>query len=306
MNQEATENGKKVVETLNDTTLPPMLRVQGLNSLETEGYYKYAAEQGLHQALLRLLKEDVECAMERFTKKNPMENVVYLHWIVNTIFRGQRISRAGTSTFGKLDGGRIKSFIESDPEAFPTMWKAAVLVARIPLKRTTSPDVQLLIHHQARDVWAAFAMFFCNNRASRAALLVEDPVKCKAQAEWMLKELKPAFVERWNSPDELDQGSTVEAHMNTNCAILAGRVRNDAGVELNVEKWTGMKGVHRKMYREMGVPMGEATLKKGRALTTPESMAVISSNGGSGTLSPTEYQQRMRVPEPVKLSITGS
>jgi hypothetical protein len=91
----------------------------------------------------------------------------------------------------------------------------------------------------------------------------------------MLKELKVVFIDRWNSPDELDQGSVVEAPMNTNCSILAGRVRNDAGVALNVEKCTGMKGIHRKMYRDMGVPMGEATLKKGRALTTPESTAVM-------------------------------
>jgi hypothetical protein len=149
MNQEAIENGKTAVETLRDTNLPPILRVQGLNSLDSEGYYKFAVEQGLHQAVLGVLKENLECAMERFTKKNPMENVVYLHWMVNTIFRGQRISRAGTSTFGKLDGGQIKAFIESDPEVFPTWWKAAVLIARVPLHRKTSPDVQLLIHHQA-------------------------------------------------------------------------------------------------------------------------------------------------------------
>ena len=275
MKQEGIDNGKKVVEDLRNTDLPPIVRVQGLNSLDSEGYYKMAVEQGLHQALMEVLKEDLECAMGRFAKKNRMENVVFLHWIVNTIFRGQRISRAGTPTFGKLDGGRIEAFLESEVEAFPTWWKAAVLISRIPLSRTTSPDVQLLIHHQARDVWAAFAMFFCNNRASRAALLLGDPQKCKERAEWMLKELKPAFVDRWNSPDELDQGSAVEAHMNTDCAILAERVRRDAGVELNVEKCTGMKGVHRKMYREMGVPMGKATLKKGRALTTPESMAVF-------------------------------
>jgi len=86
---------------------------------------------------------------------------------------GQRHARAGSTSFGKCDGGRVKRFIRSSTQAFPALWEACQAVAKIPLDDgiyRAGPAYHREVHQIARDCLAGFSQIFTNDGVSKAII----------------------------------------------------------------------------------------------------------------------------------------
>jgi hypothetical protein len=267
---------KKAVACLLDTSIPPILRVQGLYGLESEGHYSCAVEAGLHQALLAVLREDLQTLED---DAGCIQKNSFCICMITTLFRGERIGRAISDRFRKVDGGRIKAFAESNPEAFQVWWKVAIKIAALPLRdEVYESPLYAAIYEQARAIWAGFSILFANDRASRAVLLTADKERCKKRAEWMLTQQKATLKALWGAPEGRNRDDRMEAHMNACAAMIICRCR-EVGLNVKVEKILGLKGNRKIMYQNIAMPLGEATIKKGTALTIAESGAILDSAG---------------------------
>jgi hypothetical protein len=201
------------------------------------------------------------------------------------LFRGQRISRASSTSFGAIDGGRIKSFLRSDPQAAELLWTAGMMCGRLPVDEELArkePDLHDELRQKARDVLAAFSMIFVNDRASKEMLQLAHG---QERATWLVRELQKALTSVAHAPQELDPGCVLEGFLNQIAAMIAYRCRVDdtAPFALDVVQILGLQGQREVMYRLCGVPLGEATIQKGGTLTMDESRAAMAQAAGNIT-----------------------
>ena len=68
---------------------PPLLRVQQLERLDGEGAYKVAVENGLHDVILKMLRDDAETVLVRFRDGQAYDRASYAHFIMMTLWRGE-------------------------------------------------------------------------------------------------------------------------------------------------------------------------------------------------------------------------
>lgn len=68
---------------------PPILRVQQLERLDGEGAYKVAVENGLHDVILKMLRDDAKTVLIRFRGGQAYDRASYAHFIMMTLWRGE-------------------------------------------------------------------------------------------------------------------------------------------------------------------------------------------------------------------------
>jgi hypothetical protein len=282
MAAESQETGARAVAMLKDTRRPPAMRVLYLRDLDDSGPYRCAVKAGLYAALRDALRDDIEVMRGRDAEQ--LGNS-YLHAILMVLFRGQRISRASSTSFGAIDGGRIKSFLRSDPQAAELLWTAGMMCGRLPVDEELArkePDLHDELRQKARDVLAAFSMIFVNDRASKEMLQLAHG---QERATWLVRELQKALTSVAHAPQELDPGCVLEGFLNQIAAMIAYRCRVDdtAPFALDVVQILGLQGQREVMYRLCGVPLGEATIQKGGTLTMDESRAAMAQAAGNIT-----------------------
>ena len=83
--------GRQTVADMADESKAPLLRVQKLERLDGEGAYRVAVDHGLHDVILKMLKNDAETALVRFQTERPLERVSYAHFIMMTLWRGEEM-----------------------------------------------------------------------------------------------------------------------------------------------------------------------------------------------------------------------
>jgi hypothetical protein len=219
-----------------------------------------AVEAGLHQALLAVLREDLETLQDGGCIKNNS----LCHCIMPSLFRAGYIGRDGTRLFRKADGGRIEAFVESDPEVFQLWWTVAVKIAALPFQREVyyGSPLYTLMRSQARDIWAGFWVLLTDDRPSRVILLTDDKEKCKKRAEWMLTQQNATLTAMCDAPRGSDRGLLgIEAGMSACAAMIAYRCR-ELGVNLKVEKILGMNGIQKARYQKHIVPLAKRTIER--------------------------------------------
>jgi hypothetical protein len=199
--------------------------------------------------------------------------------IMNSLFRGQRVEgRSEAASFNCIDGGRIKSFVNSSPEAFDVWMDASIQVFHLPLdtKIFRNNLIHLHAHRAARDTWVAWTFVFANKHASRAIILPsrEPDAAAVARAKALAQKLKTLLTYRWRIADERDPGSALEGILNQVIAMVAYWTR-EFKVDVDFEKLIALKGSRKQMYDTMAVPYGEGMIKKGKTLTNPEAQAAI-------------------------------
>ena len=83
------ELGRQTVADMANESRPPLLRVQQLERLDGEGAYKIAVENGLHDVILKMLKDDAETVLVRFRDGQAYDRASYAHFIMMTLWRGE-------------------------------------------------------------------------------------------------------------------------------------------------------------------------------------------------------------------------
>ena len=74
-----------------DESKAPLLRVQKLERLDGEGAYRVAVDHGLHDVILKMLKDDAETALVHFQGGQSLDRVSYAHFIMMTLWRGEEM-----------------------------------------------------------------------------------------------------------------------------------------------------------------------------------------------------------------------
>jgi hypothetical protein len=239
MAAESQETGARVVAMLKDTRRPPAMRVLYLCDLDDYGPYRCAVKAGLYAALRDVLRDDIEVMRNRDAEQLGHS---YLHAILMVLFRGQRISRSSTS-FTEIDGGRIKSFLRSDPQAAELLWTAGMMCVGLPVDEKFArkePDLRDELWKKAWDVLLAFTMIFINDRSSKELLQLAHG---QERATWLVRELQPALTSV-TAPHELDPSCVLEDFLKKIAALIAYRCRVDdtAPFVLDVVQILGLQG----------------------------------------------------------------
>mmetsp|Transcript_4012 Transcript_4012/g.11433 ORF Transcript_4012/g.11433 Transcript_4012/m.11433 type:complete len:417 (-) Transcript_4012:51-1301(-) len=276
--------GRQTVADMADESKPPLLRVQQLERLDGEGAYKVAVEHGLHDVILKMLKDDAEAAaLVRFRDGQAYDRASYAHFIMMTLWRGQRHARAGSTSFGKCDGGRVKRFIRSSTQAFPALWEACLAVAKIPLDDgiyRAGPAYHQEVHQIARDCLAGLSQIFTNDGVSKAILCGPSKEKDEAVAfgkdriEYLALTTN-RIIKVFNGAKEgRDVRDVLEGYIYQNTAMIAYRAR-EYGIDEDFASCLEMKPESQVLYQTIAVPLGEGTIKKGFALSGAEAQAAM-------------------------------
>ena len=276
--------GKQTVADMSDDTRPPVLRMQNLERLDNEGAYKAAVENGLHDTIVKLCKDDTDHALTRFRDGRVYDKTSYAHFVMMTLWRGQRNSRADSFSYGKCDGARVKRFILSSPGAFPALWEACLALVMIPLDEDVyrkDPRLHHEVHQVARDVLAGFSQIFTNDGTSKAILCgprtkdEETMVAFKKdRIEYFASTINPAIKALDGAKEGRDARSVLEGYIYQNSAMIAYRAR-EYGIDDDFASKLKMKPVSVAMYTTVAVPLGEGTIKKGYALTNEEAQVAM-------------------------------
>ena len=83
--------GRQTVADMADESKAPLLRVQKLERLDGEGAYRVAVDHGLHDVILKMLKDDAETALVHFRGGQSLDRVSYAHFIMMTLWRGEEM-----------------------------------------------------------------------------------------------------------------------------------------------------------------------------------------------------------------------
>eukprot|EP00562_Extubocellulus_spinifer_P007656 CAMPEP_0178501260 /NCGR_PEP_ID=MMETSP0696-20121128/16845_1 /TAXON_ID=265572 /ORGANISM="Extubocellulus spinifer, Strain CCMP396" /LENGTH=417 /DNA_ID=CAMNT_0020130177 /DNA_START=33 /DNA_END=1286 /DNA_ORIENTATION=+ len=276
--------GKQTVADMNDDTRPPVLRMQNLERLDNEGAYKVAVENGLHDTIVKLCKDDTDRALTRFRDGHVYDKTSYAHFVMMTLWRGQRNSRAGSFSYGKCDGTRVKKFIRSSPDAFPALWEACLALVMIPLDEDVyrkDPRLHHEVHQVARDVLAGFSQIFTNDGTSKAILRGprtknEETMVAfgKDRIEYFASTINPVIKALDGAKEGRDARSVLEGYIYQNSAMIAYRAR-EYGIDDDFASKLKMNPASTAMYRTIAVPLGEGTIKKGYALTNEEAQVAM-------------------------------
>jgi hypothetical protein len=279
--QECKDLAKQVVDQMNACDQPRLLRVQGLERLDGEGAYNFAIEYGLHQAIYEMLDEDAEEALRQYQEGDEMDHTFFITWILNSLWRGQRISRRGCTTIRKCDGYRVSRYMKSLPDAFEMFWRAFCATVAVPLDEEVFERCEIMhreVHLQSRDVLASLSQLLTSSRAYKSMLLLRskniDADAFQSRMDFIFERLEKNLRILDKIPQERDPRGVNEAYHYQNIAMIMYRMKKH-----NIDVDT-MKGFEKKlkiikykyaMYEQIAVPLGEATIDKGYALTNEES-----------------------------------
>ena len=277
--------GKQTVADMSNESRPPVLRMQNLERLDGAGAYKVAVENGLHEVIIKLCRDDAENLLDRFRNGTMYDKTSYVHFITATLWRGQRNSRgaAGSLSYGQCDGGRIKGFVKSSPEAFPAFWEACLATVRVPLDSAISRDPRLHgeCHQMARDVLASLSQIFTNDGVSKAILRgpkTSDKDARKAfgseRIDYLALTTNSIIKELDSAPEGRDLRMVLEGYIYQNSAMIAYRAR-EHNIDEDYASKLKMTMENEAMYKSIALPLGEGTIKKGYALTNEESQVLI-------------------------------
>ncbi|KAK1745703.1 hypothetical protein QTG54_003627 [Skeletonema marinoi] len=279
---------KTTVEKLMDESSPPLLRVQVLHDdpLDGSGPYKFAVDYGLHDAIYSAFLVDKEGVVENHTNENPLYRCCLTQWIMQSLFRGERISRQihhGSNSFGKVDGGRILGYLHShSDDGLQVWWKASLESAMVFLhsKISSTPDESFRCHQMARDIWAMWTHTFASKRASECILLTHDKAACLERATWMIKQMKPYLSKLQSAREGLDRNEVIQAYFNQVPAMIAAQCRELANVtSVDPVKLLKLRGLDKKMYENIAKPHGEDMIRRKRAADTARSRDILKRAG---------------------------
>ncbi len=280
------DTGREVVSQMNDSNLSPLERVQNLERLDAEGPYNSAVEQGLHDAICNMFEEDANQVLDRFQSGTIMEQTAYIRWILNVLWRGNRISRQHCSTTRKCDGSRVSRYMKSSPEAFESFWRALCTTTVVPLDSIVferSPRMHREVHQLARDVIASLSQLLTSSQASKSMLLLSKRMdgndsSFEERLNFIAEHIEKNLRCLDKTPDGRDVRDIIEAYHYQSIAMIVYRMREFNISEDQIEafeKKMRMNNINHSMYEQMSTPMAEATIKKGAALTNQETALAI-------------------------------
>ena len=294
MKEQSERIAKEVVTRLKDTSIPLSRRMSDslMCRLDMAGPYQAAVKEGLNEGLLEVLRTDQD-VLQRYQQQQqgdgrggPAAAFSFARDIMNSLFRGQRVEGRGdgeATQFNCIDGGRVKSFVKSSPEAFDVWMDASIQAYRLPLdtKIFRNNAMHREAHRTARDTWVAWTFVFANKHASRAIILPSstnnrepDQAAAVARVKGLAQKLKTLLTYRWRMGDERDYNSALEGILNQVIAMIAYWTR-EFKVDVDIDKLMALKGSRKQMYETMAVPLGEGMIKKGKTLTNPEGQAAM-------------------------------
>ena len=311
MKQRCHDDASRLVDLLSspsaDTT-PMAISARFNNSVwegvDEAGPYKIAMQLGLHSVIQDLMRDEIQSAQERF-HSNILAS--YVQQLMCVLFRSGRCF--DSTAFSHVDPYRIRKYVKSAPEAFELWFEASMTIVGIfishGMERYKLGDEGYFWNVQriTRGIVSAWTLVWTSKEASRAILrnvaLSEEEQEQERhanrntdgeamvgaarvrRAKWIINQLKRILNKFWDV-DVPDNGA-VEAHLNTFTAIIEIRLA-EFGVDIGEDfiKLLGLKGMRKMMYLDMAVPFAEGTIKKGRALTTLESQAIMREHARSG------------------------
>lgn len=275
---------KSTVEKLKNESIPPLLRAQALKDdpLDMSGPYKFAVDEyGLYDAIHSAFFEDRQ-VVENYTNENPLYRCSLTHWIMQSLFRGERISRQvhhGSNSFGKVDGGRIQGYILSHPDdGLQIWWKASLEAAIVFLhpKISSSPDESFRCHQMAREIWVMWTYIFASKRASECILLTHDKTACVERATWMIKQMKPYLSKLQSAKEGLDRNEVIQAYFNQVPAMISTQCKELGNVtSVDPVKILKLRGIDKKMYENIARPHGEDMIRTKRAADNKRASEIL-------------------------------
>lgn len=177
---------------LNDASLPPWVRINDLERLDSEAVHASAITYGLHAAFRDVLaaQGDVGELTDLYASGICC---AYVQFVACEVFRGQRRSTnaAGGSSFNKMDGARVAAFIESADDAWDVFVGAvAALAAAATSSRVAraAPEVHANAHRSARDVVNAMVATLARREVAEALF---EPREGSDEEKAFLKALAP-------------------------------------------------------------------------------------------------------------------
>jgi hypothetical protein len=301
--EQCRRDAKRVVAALSRRNNDDCQAMEGdfFEVLSGAGAYKAAVAEGLHEALCGLFRENAEHVVEIFSSDgggdlddsgNPTTHVwAATRTVMCSLFRGQRAEGRAVkrSSFGCVDGQRIKAYVNSAPEAFDVWMNASISTIRLPFNdnvwRRRGPNScgqHTFAHRAARDTIAGWILVWMNKRASRAILLpaVADDATTETAAEaaktraQSIADRLRVLLEEVNQLDQRDTGGVVQGMIYQSIAMLSYRLR-EFEIDSDFSKQLKMKGLAKNKYEQMAVPIGEATIEKGGTLTNVEAKAAM-------------------------------
>jgi MYND finger len=281
LQQTAMMQAKTVVASLTTETAPgrdPYVRVANVALLDQSATYNFALEYGLSPALYGCFQYDLQNARRNYTA-TPYPTSV-LHHLVTAVFRGQRISRAGTNTFGAVDGSRVIDYVSHRPDAFEMWMNATMSLVTIPFEDAVwarGRQYHLHVHQAARDSIVMFVLLWLSGRASRAILVGDmDALQQGERLERIAAALRTCLRSCWAHQDNgRDYNAVLDGNLNQVLAMVDIR-RREYGIEsTDPVKLCQLPKFKKEMYERMAVPMASASIKKGRVVNTEEARMAL-------------------------------
>eukprot|EP00978_Attheya_sp_CCMP212_P032132 scaffold123972_cov51-Attheya_sp.AAC.3 len=285
MMQQCENAATDFLDTIFDDDCPAEIKISSSlwSALDGAGAYKMAMDLGLNGAIQKLMEDEIENAEDRFRSGTLIS---FTQMLMCTLFRNGRHIPGGL--FSSIDAYRIKKYVRSSEDAFERWFEASLTNISIfttqgmTASRGGNDAFFWTVQRSTRNVAAAWSMVFANTKASKVILLgksKEADESAKARAKWIIRKLKhilPQFPQ--DSPDN----SAIEGQVNTFTAMIQIRLEN-FGVDVgDYTSLLGLKGARKQMYNDVAIPFAEATIQKGKALTTEECKDVLKAHAQSG------------------------
>jgi hypothetical protein len=278
MKEKCSRDAKRAVQALTRRNNEDCLAVERglLHILDGAGAYKAAVREGLHEALCGTFRNDVDHLPEILRGYTP---ACLTRTVTRILFRGQR-AEGRTRKCDCVDGQRIKAYVKSHPEAFDVWFSASVITILLPLAsdvRSSGSSLYAFAHRAAHDVIEQWSHVWANRQASRAILLPAVADGATETAAQAAKARAQSIGDRYclilERAHVLDDGA-VETMVCMCAAIVACRIR-EFEIDLDFSKQLKLKGLTKQSYEQMAVPVGNATVEKGAALTEAEGKEAI-------------------------------
>jgi len=287
MKEDCRRTGKEIVALLNGPD-PPFEKVARLEELDGEGAYASAVKSGLHCALRKIMLEEAKEIKLRY-RKGGLEAISCTQNFVCTLFRGQRVSRFGYTTFSKLDSVRVSGYLASSDDAFTILLDSAIAMIeavkdRMLLRKAFN---HRHMHSSARDVWAAFSMIFARKRMSRAVLFgpsvakknkgAEDSAAVRDRVHFIGSRFRYALKLVGDSDEKQDPNSVIEANVNQVAAMISLRCE-EFGIPVDFDGLLKLGRMQLQMYQQMAKPLALGNIQKGAICNNQDAKRILSGN----------------------------
>lgn len=297
MQEECKEMAKEFVDAISDDQNHFLQKIDNnlWSSMDGVGSYKMALDINVNGAIQKLMEDEIEEAQDRFRSGIIASSTQMLMCV---LFRNGR--NIPGESFSAIDAYRIKKYVHSSDIAFERWFESSLKIISIfqtqgiTASRRGDDATFWSIQRTARDIASAWSLVFTSSKASKAILLgtsKEADEFAHTRAKWIIQQSKKIMHQ---FPEESPDGSAIEGQFNMFTAMIQIRLK-EYGVDVgDYVSLLGLKGMKKKMYHLMGIPFAEATIAKGRHLTTAESQKAIMTHaqldqvlGGSSSSSST-------------------